>query len=109
MHNPGKNYWLTMKWILLYLYMTADVGLLFKKHCGQQCVEYCDYDFAGDLDKQISTTSYVFILGGGSISWRSILQSTIAFSTTEVEYMAATEVIKEVIWLKGLLEDLSVI
>ncbi|KAH9725397.1 hypothetical protein KPL70_007865 [Citrus sinensis] len=51
MHNPGKNQWLAVKWILRYLYGTIDVGLLFKKDCGQQCVGYCDSDFAGDLDK----------------------------------------------------------
>ncbi|KAH9727035.1 Integrase catalytic domain-containing protein [Citrus sinensis] len=35
MHNPGKNQWLAVKWILRYLYRTVDVGLLFKKDCGQ--------------------------------------------------------------------------
>ena len=50
-HNPGKNHWLTVKWILRYLYETVDVGLLFKKDCGQQCVGFCDSNFAGDLDK----------------------------------------------------------
>ncbi|KAH9761191.1 hypothetical protein KPL70_000407 [Citrus sinensis] len=109
MHDPGKSHWLTVKWILRYLYGTVDVGLLFKKDCGQQCVGYCDSDFAGDLDKRRSTTGYVFTLGGGPVSWRSILQSTIALSTTEAKYMAATEAVKEVIWLKGLLGDLGVI
>ena len=37
------------------------------------------------------------------------MQSIIALSTTEAEYMAATEAVKEVIWLKGLLGDLGVI
>ncbi|KAH9714714.1 Integrase catalytic domain-containing protein [Citrus sinensis] len=109
MHDPGKSHWLAVKWILRYLYGTVDVGLLFKKDCGQQCVGYCDSDFAGDLDKRRSTTGYVFTLGGGPVSWRSILQSTIALSTTEAEYMAATEAVKEAIWLKGLLGDLGVI
>ncbi|KAH9672467.1 hypothetical protein KPL70_017737 [Citrus sinensis] len=100
---------LAVKWLLRYLYGTVDVGLLFKKDCVQQCVRYCDSDFAGDLDKRRSTTGYVFILGGGLVSWRLILQSTIALSTTEAEYMAATKAVKEVIWLKGLLGDLGVI
>ena len=52
---------------------------------------------------------YVFILGGSSISWRSILQSTIALSTTEANYMAITEAVNEAIWSKGLLGDLRVI
>ncbi|KAH9699499.1 hypothetical protein KPL71_024377 [Citrus sinensis] len=86
-----------------------DISQAVSMDCGQQCVEYCDSDFAGDLDKRRSTTGYVFTLGGGSVSWRSILQSTIALSTTEAEYMAATEAVKEAIWLKGLLGDLGVI
>ena len=42
------------------------------------------------------------------MSWRSILQSTVALSTTEAEYMAMTETMKEAIWLQGLLDDLGV-
>ena len=97
MYNLGKNQWLVVKWILRYLYRTVDVGLLLKKDCGQQCVRYCAYDFAGDLDKRKSTIGYLFTLGGGPVRWRSILQSTITLSTTEAEYMAATEVVKEAI------------
>ena len=94
-----------VKWILWYLFGTIDVRLLFKKDGGQQYVRYCDSDFAGDLDKRISTTGYVFTLGGSPISWRSVLQSTIALSSTEAEYMTATEAVKEAIWLRGLLGD----
>ncbi|KAH9672466.1 hypothetical protein KPL70_017737 [Citrus sinensis] len=86
-----------------------DISQAVSMDCVQQCVRYCDSDFAGDLDKRRSTTGYVFILGGGLVSWRLILQSTIALSTTEAEYMAATKAVKEVIWLKGLLGDLGVI
>jgi len=42
------------------------------------------------------------------VSWRSILQSTVALSTTEAEYMAMIEAIKEAIWLQGLLDDLGI-
>ena len=109
MQNSSKDHWLTVKWILRYLYGIVDVGLLFKKNCGQQCVVHCDSDFAGDLDKRRSTTGYVFTLGGGLVSWRSILQLTITLSITEAEYMAVTEAVKETIWLKDFLDDLGVI
>ncbi|KAH9699706.1 hypothetical protein KPL71_024470 [Citrus sinensis] len=61
------------------------------------------------LDKRRSTTGYIFTLSRGPVSWRSILQSTIALSTTEVKYMATTKAVKEAIWLKDLLGDLGVI
>ena len=41
------------------------------------------------------------------ISWKSILRYTVALSTTEAEYMATTDVAKEVVWLKGLVEELG--
>ena len=36
------------------------------------------------------------------------MQATIALSTTEAEYMAAKEAIKEAIWLLGLTDDLGI-
>ena len=41
------------------------------------------------------------------MSWRYILQSTIALSTIEAEYMAMTEAMKETTWLQELLDDLG--
>ena len=110
MHNPGKEHWLAVKWILRYIQKTLDVGLIFEKDDmdGQHVVGYCDSDYAGDLDKRRSTTGYVFTLAKAPVSWKSTLQSTVALSTTEAEYMAITEAVKEAIWLQGLLDDLGV-
>ena len=110
MHNLGKEHWKAVKWILRYIQKTLDVGLIFKKDnmVGQHVVGYCDSDYAGDLDKHRSTTGYVFTLEKAPVSWKSTLQSIVALSTTEAEYMAITEAVKEVIWLQGLLDDLGV-
>ena len=59
------------------------------------------------MDRRRSLTQYVFTLCGSVISWKATLQSTITLLTTETEYMAVIEVMKEVIWLKGLVCDLS--
>ena len=53
-----------------------------------------------------STSSYVFTLVGGVVSWVSKLQSIVVTSTTEVEYVVATQASKEAIWLQMLLEEL---
>ena len=42
------------------------------------------------------------------VSWKSQLQSIVALSTIEVEYIAVTEAIKEAIWLQGLLREINV-
>ena len=111
MHNPGKGHWQAVKWILRYIQGTVDIGLKFEKdrNVGKHLVGYVDSDYAGDLDKRRSTTGYVFTIAGGPVSWRSTLQSTVALSTTEAEYMAVTEAFKEAIWLHGLVEDLGIV
>ena len=49
---------------------------------------------AGDRDNMRSTIGYVFIVGGTNVSWVSKLQSVVALSTMEVEYVAAIEASK---------------
>ncbi|KAH9724536.1 Integrase catalytic domain-containing protein [Citrus sinensis] len=56
-----------------------------------------------------STSDYVFTLGSGAISSRSVKQSYIADSTNEAEYVAASEAAKEVVWLRKFLQDLEVV
>jgi transposase InsO family protein len=109
MANPGKEHWQAVKWLLRYLRGTLDVGLMFKweKSSEPHVSGYVDSDYAGDLDRRRSTTGYVFTLAHGPISWRSMLQPTVALSTTEAEYMAVTEAVKEALWLQGLVGDLG--
>jgi hypothetical protein len=75
-----------------YLKGTADYGITFvKQKSDLSVVGYVDADYTGDLDDRRSTTGYMFTLAGGPICWRSMIQSTVAMSTIEVEYMAAAK------------------
>ena len=72
-------------------------------------ISYTDSDFQSDLDFRKSTSAYVFTLGGGVTTWRSVKQSCIADSTMEAEYVAACEAAKEAVWLKKFFSDLGVV
>ena len=72
-------------------------------------IGYTDLDFQSDRESKKSTSGYVFTLGGGAISWQSVKQSSIADSTMEVEYIAASKAAKEALWLKNFLLDLGVV
>lgn len=106
MANPGKEHWKAIQWIFRYLRGTTDVCLQFGR-TRDGVIGYVDSDFAGDLDRRRSLTGYVFTLGGCAISWKAILQYTVALSTTEAEYMAIAEACKEAVWLKGFFSELS--
>lgn len=107
MSNPGRKHWETVKGILRYLKATKDMRLCYGSQ--ELCVKgYTDSDYAGDLDSRRSTSGYVFTLAGGAVSWRSRLQTCITQSTTEAEYVAASEACKEAIWLGRLVIDLGI-
>ena len=66
-----------------------------------------DTEYAGNVDNMRSTSGYVFIFVGGAISWRSCLQDCTSSSTTEAEYVAASEASKEALWLAHLVGALD--
>jgi hypothetical protein len=47
------------------------------------------------------------MFAGGAISWSSKLQKTVALSTTESEYRAGGHACQEVLWLRGLTDELK--
>ena len=60
-----------------------------------ESIGYTNSDFQLDIDSMKSTSGYVFTFGGGAISWRSVKQSSIADSTMEAEYIAASKASKK--------------
>ena len=70
-------------------------------------IGYSDSYFDGDKKTGVSTSGYTMNLGSAAVSWRSRKQSVPTDSTTEEEYVAATEAKKEIIWLRKKLEDLQ--
>ena len=109
MHNPGKKHWSIVKWIFRYLKGTSHVGLVFDKKlvATDNVIGYVDSDYAGDLDRRRSLSGYIFTLCNSAISWKATLQSIVALSTTEAEYISAIEGVKEAIWLRGLVNELG--
>ena len=107
--DPGHEHWTALKWIMRYIKGSLNLGLMYgKKTFTDEVVVGCvDSDYAGCLDTRRSLTGYVFNVLGGCVSWKSNLQKVVALSSTEAEYMAATEAIKEAIWLKGFTQELG--
>ncbi|KAJ9556852.1 hypothetical protein OSB04_011466 [Centaurea solstitialis] len=108
--NPGEPHWVAVKNILKYLRRTKEMFLFFGGSEDEISVTgYSDASFQTDRDDFRSQSGYVFTLNGGAISWKSSKQDTIADSTTEAEYIAASDAAKEAVWLRNFLSDLRVI
>ncbi len=106
--NPGLQHWTAVKRIMRYLKHTLDYKLKLGGHDTLQLAGYCDADWSMDLDDRKSTTGYVFKLGNSVISWGVRKQRTVALSSTEAEYMAASEATKELLYLRSILKELDI-
>jgi hypothetical protein len=106
MSNPSESHWIAAKRVLRYLKGTSDLSLYFGKETSK-LYGYCDADWAGNQEQRKSTTGYVFMLNGGSVSWLSKLQSTVALSSAEAEYIALCLASQEVTYLNGLLSEID--
>jgi hypothetical protein len=103
--NPGKAHWQAVKRVMRYLQGTKEMCLTYS--AAIKLIGYTDADWGGDHDDRRSTSGYIFLLGDGVISWSSKKQRTVALSSTEAEYMAATQATKEAVWLRNLLFELG--
>ena len=107
MSNPGRIHWKLVKRIFRYLKGTSDFGLVYGSLSDNELVCYCDADWGGDKADRKSTTGCIFLMNGGAISWYTTKQATVALSTTEAEYMAMTEALKEVLWFRTFLSGIG--
>jgi len=69
---------------------------------------YSDADFAGDKETWISVTGYVIYLMNVPNCWRSCGQKGVTLSTTEAEYVACSEVVKELLFIVYLLRHMKI-
>ena len=101
--------------ICCYFVTSYDKGMHYKpdKNLGLQC--YVDAEFAGgwsqvDADNPenlMSRTGYVIMFAGCPFLWSSKLQTEITLSTTEAQYVALSQAMREILPLMDLMKELA--
>eukprot|EP00253_Pinus_taeda_P010859 PITA_10859 len=107
MERPREAHWQAAKRILRYVKGTKMFGILYNVTEHSNLVGYTDSDWAGSIDDRKSTSSYVFHMGSGAISWASKKKSIVALSTAEAEYVAATTATCQAVWMRRMLRSLG--
>jgi hypothetical protein len=103
-----------VKRIVRSLLATKDKGLILKPSMSLALDMFVDADFAGMWHKEysalrdnvLSRTGFVITFCGCPITWCSKLQTEIALSTTESEYIALSTGTHELLPLRRILEDI---
>nr|AAV85747.1 Integrase core domain, putative [Oryza sativa Japonica Group]AAX92956.1 retrotransposon protein, putative, Ty1-copia sub-class [Oryza sativa Japonica Group]ABA92827.2 retrotransposon protein, putative, Ty1-copia subclass [Oryza sativa Japonica Group] len=102
--DPGESHWIAVKNILKYLRRTKDMFLAYGGQEELVVNGYTDASFQIDKDDFRSQSGFVFCLNGGAVSWKSSKQDIVVDSTTEAEYIAASEAV----WIKKFVSQLGV-
>jgi hypothetical protein len=103
--KPTKEDIAASKHLLRYIKGTLTAHMIFGA-TGDGLIGYVDISFADNPDRK-STMGWVFFFDGTPISWLSKKQSVPAGSSTQAEYMAYEDVMREAIFLAKLARDLG--
>ena len=104
--NPSTDHWNGIRRVLGYLKRTIYLELTYNKF--PAVLEgYCDASWIASTNGNMSTSGWLFTLGGGAISWASKKQTCITHSTMEAEFIALAAAGKEAEWLRNLLLDIE--
>ncbi len=98
--------------IIKYMIDTKDFGLridpTYKKNKPWDLVYYSDSDYAGDSDTRQSISGFILYVCSIPISWRSKAQQSVTLSSSEAEWVALSEAVKEVIFVSQLLTSMKI-
>jgi len=109
MANPGLEHWKGVERIFRYIQGTLNNGLLYTSDGSEPVLSgYSDADWDGNLTTRRSTTGYVFQINKNTVRWCSKRQGCVSKSTTEAEYVALSTPCQEGIWLRRLLDEVSI-
>jgi hypothetical protein len=113
--NPKQEHGEAVKWICRYLAGTRDKGMIYDPTDDSfKC--YVDANWIGDWDPKEAPTDpdtarsrsgYIIYYAGCPLVWASKMQTQIALSTTESEYIALSTALREVIPLMELIKELK--
>ena len=136
-NSPAEIHYQALKNVFRYLRSTIDHGLYFWRttplfdfdlptgqyprqfhyenpqpddvHMPQNILHgYMDSDWASDVAHRRSVSGIAILLAGAVVSYKSKLQPTVALSSTEAEFSAASEAGKMVLYLRSILDEINV-
>ena len=78
------------------------LGLNYSIPSSGEVIGYSDASWGDDVSDRHSTSGVVFLSVGSPLVWSSKRQATVALFTTDSEYVALFDAVKEAVWLRQL-------
>ena len=109
-HDPKPVHYKAAQEILKYSNATSDSSLTFRRDSDLESVQmkcdlktYVDADYAHKAEDRPSVSGVAVCCGGTLISWFSRTQKCVTLSTTEAEYVAMADGVKEALNIRDIL------
>nr|GEU42852.1 zinc finger, CCHC-type [Tanacetum cinerariifolium] len=103
--NPSALHWQALGRVFKYLKGTMDYGLTYSGY--PSVIEsYSNPSWINNMKDHSSTSGWVFLFGGGAISWASKKQTCITSSTIASEFVALAAAGNEAEWLRNLVYEI---
>ena len=111
MGEAGREHQKAMFRIMDYVHETKDYGVILTRSENKvlKVTAYVDSNYASDWDTRKSVTGYVVYINGNIVAWKSKSQKCVTLSSTEAEYVALSQCVSEVIYVKQVLESIMMV
>ncbi|CAB1106624.1 unnamed protein product [Ectocarpus sp. CCAP 1310/34] len=106
-HSPTERMWNALVRIMSYLNETKDLGITYVRGSGLDLDVFVDSSYADSTVDRRSTTGLAVTVGGTVVCAFMKTQPVTAQSTTEAEYVAAGEGVKEALFVRGVLSFIA--
>ena len=108
MDRPAPIHLEEMYRFMRYVLETKRYGLqIYPKRCFWFIQAFGDSDFAGDRETRRSVYGYFVYFCGIPIAWKNKDMRSVVLSTTKPEYIALSEVVKEIKFIIQLLSTMN--
>jgi hypothetical protein len=88
--------------------LTHNVADAAEKYSPTALLGYVDSDWAADIRHRRSISGIVFKMAGAAIAWKCRVQPTVSLSSTEAEFLAASDAGKMALYLRSILDELDI-
>jgi hypothetical protein len=110
--GANQAHWKALLRTIKYTIETEHLALRLKPTLNNDlCFELegmCDSDYAGDKQTRTSVFGYIIYFCGAPIAWKSKASKSVTLSSTEAEYVALSEITKEIMFVKQVLETMNI-
>ncbi|GKB80073.1 ribonuclease H-like domain, reverse transcriptase, RNA-dependent DNA polymerase [Tanacetum coccineum] len=107
MQEPREQHMKAIRQVLRYVKGTKDYGITYTHNEDNKIHGYSDSSYGVNTQEGKGTTGIIFYYGESPISWSTQKQATVALSSCESEFIAATAAATPALWLKRLLSKLT--